>query len=55
MTICRQYSTHFERDEPLGSILDLCQDCWEADCSAAWWKIVNAIAQQQPEAEERCL
>jgi hypothetical protein len=22
---------------------DLCQECWEAECSRSWWQMVNAI------------
>ena len=28
----------------------LCQDCWEADCDAAWWELWNTLAKRKEES-----
>ena len=29
--------------DSIGSRQGLCQDCWEAACSASWWDVVTAL------------
>lgn len=35
---CSRCQTVFHKeDSPLGADFNLCQDCWEAECSESWW------------------
>ena len=31
-------------NEAVLSFDDICQDCWEAECSDAWWEMANQIS-----------
>lgn len=40
----------FDDHDSLGSLMGICQMCWEAYCANTWWNAVNAMT--EGEADE---
>lgn len=46
--ICSMCFTAFAECDSIGSDQGLCQDCWEAACSAEWWESLAAMHSDWP-------
>jgi len=46
-TLCSRCRAEFESHESLGNDFQLCQDCWERECSRLWWMAVAAFASSE--------
>lgn len=44
LTTCTRCRLEFVDGDSIGSDFQLCQDCWETECSDLWWSIVAALA-----------
>ena len=42
--LCSRCRTELELSDSIGSDFQLCQDCWEHECSRLWWSAIAALA-----------
>ncbi|ABR31313.1 hypothetical protein SU69_07445 [Thermosipho melanesiensis] len=38
---CKKCGKEFMEEDSIGSVIQLCQDCWEAYCDAQWWEFLG--------------
>jgi len=48
---CARCEHIFAPADSVGGNFDLCQDCWESECSRSWWVFVAALSFDQKASE----